>query len=443
MINIVRGSYFRAITRRVPLSGGRSGIIRYAANLPAALPRALALSEMPMSWWKQLAICVVLLAAGGFVALRFVPGTAEMLAGFGLQIGEPASGETASAAPGGQGGGARGGGEQGGVAVAPIATATINDRLQAIGTGRALRSVVVTPTTSGRLVELVARSGSRVAAGDVIARLDSETQEIAVDRARLARDDAGQRLQRIEALRASNTATQVQLTEAELAMRNAELALRDAELALERRSVVAPIAGIVGIPPVSEGNQITEQTELATIDDRSRILIDFWVPERFASMIEVGMPLTASSVARANETFQGDVSAVDNRIDADSRTMRVQAAVDNSSDTLRAGMSFQVVMRFPGDTYPAVDPLAIQWDTDGAFVWQLNDGAARRTPVRIVQRNTDSVLVAAELSPGGTVVTEGIHNVREGQVVRVLDERRPAPVPAASADQPPPARTGS
>ena len=64
---------------------------------------------------------------------------------------------------------------------------------------------------------------------------------------------------------------------------------------------------------------------------------------------------------------------------------------------LRAGMSFQVAMRFAGDTYPSVDPLSVQWGADGAFVWAIKDGKAKRTPVRIIQRNTESVLVEADL----------------------------------------------
>src|SRR5690606_26730130 len=121
------------------------------------------------------------------------------------------------------------------------------------------------------------------------------------------------------------TVTAVQLTEAELAVSNARLAVRDAELTLERRSILSPISGIVGIIPVSVGNHVTQQTEIATVDDRSRIVVDFWVPERFAGMIAVGQPVAAASVARPNDTFGGVVSAIDNRIDAKSRTLHVQA----------------------------------------------------------------------------------------------------------------------
>lgn len=387
-----------------------------------------------MAWWKQLAICIVLLLVAAGVAIRFVPGTSQALAALGIDVPAQLAAPQEDAAQTGQTPQRRGGGQGGGlVTVEAVETATINDRLQAIGTGRAIETVTVTPAVSGRLVEIAVRSGDRVAAQDVIARLDSEAEEIAVDRARLTLEDARARLGRIESLRQSNTATEVQLTEVQLAVRNAELALRDAELALERRSILAPIAGIVGILPVSPGNLVTEQTQITSIDDRSRILIDFWVPERFATMIEVGMPVAANTVARAGEAFEGTVAAIDNRIDAASRTLQVQAAVANDNDALRAGMSFQVEMRFPGDEYASVDPLAIQWDSQGSFVWQVQDGSAERVPVRIVQRNSDSVLVAGDLATDVSVVTEGIHNVREGARLNVAS-RDPAPIPTAETE---------
>ncbi len=373
-----------------------------------------------MSFWKQLiaSLVVVVLAVG--LWLRFFPGAPEMLESWGMEwavAAVPDRPEPQDATEQPRGGGF---GQPALVVASQIETATINDRLSAIGTGRATSSVSVTPFASGRLTELLVESGSRVEAGDPVARLDAEAEEIALDRARAALDDAEARAERIRALRSTNTATAVQLNEAELAVTNARLAVRDAELTLQRRTVVAPIPGIVGILPVSAGNYVTSQTEIATIDDRSRIVIDFWVPERFAGMIAVGDTVSAASIARPEDNFDGTVSAIDNRIDAQSRTLRIQASITNDDDMLRAGMSFQITMTFPGDSYPAVDPLAIQWGTDGAFVWLVEDGKARRAPVTIIQRNTDSVLVAGEFGEAGAVVTEGIHAVREGEEVRLV-----------------------
>jgi RND family efflux transporter MFP subunit len=390
-----------------------------------------------MSIWKQAALTLVLLVAAFFGWLRFYPDATGVLARFGIdgvpfapQAAAPAGGDRQAAGAGNRGGFGAGASA---VVAQPVLELTINDRLSAIGTGRAVRSVVVTPYDSGRLIDVLVESGSTVERGQAIARLDSEAEQIAYDRASVALRDAEARLERIKALRTSNTASAVQVTEAELDVENARLALRDAALSLERRSIEAPIGGVVGILPITAGNSVTTSTEIATIDDRSEILVDFWVPERFAGMVSVGSALTAASVARPGEVFEGTVSAVDNRVDSESRTLRIQARLQNESDRLRAGMAFQVTMRFPGDTFPAVDPLAVQWGSDGAYVWVVRGGRAERVPVRIVQRNTDSVLVDAPLSLQDTVVTEGLHIVREGAEVRIASRagEPPAAQPVA------------
>lgn len=396
-----------------------------------------------MSSWKQAALSLVVLLLAGVLWVRFFPGAHDILARRDLEWiseaiapagGETASGETASQSDSGQGGP---GAPQTAVVTSVVSTATINDSLTAIGTGRANRTVTVIPFSAGRIEAFEVSSGERVTAGDVIARLDSDAEQIAFARAEVALADARARLERINTLRASNTATEVQVTEAELAVRNAELALREAELELERRSIRAPIDGVIGILPINVGNYVTTDTEIATIDDRSEILVDFWVPERFSSMIEVGMPLTASLVSRPDRTFDGEISAIDNRVDAESRTLRVQARIENETDALRAGMAFRVSMDFPGDTFPAVDPLAVQWGADGAFVWAVRNGHAERTAVRIIQRNTESVLVDAALVSGDEVVIQGIHAVREGAPVMVARNGRSAPTQIA------PAQTGA
>lgn len=376
-----------------------------------------------MSVWKQIVVSLVVLIAAAAGWVVFFPGAQEVLARWGVEWAAPAAKENATKSAGG--GAGRGAIQPASVVTAPIVMATVNDRLQAIGTGRAQASVTVTPFASGRLTEITVRPGTRVEAGEVIARLDSDAEEIVLDRARVARDDAQAKVDRMKTLRTSNTATVVQLADAEVVLRNAELALRDAALALDRRTVKAPISGIVGILPVDAGNYVTTESAIATIEDRSTILVDFWVPERFATAVKVGAAVTASSIARPSAVFEGTVVAVDNRLDEASRTLQVRAGLPNADDALRAGMSFQISMRFEGDTYPSVSPLAIQWGTDGAFIWAIAEGRAKRMPVRIVQRNTENVLIEAPLTVGDVVVTEGVQNVREGSEILVA-QRRPA-----------------
>lgn len=308
------------------------------------------------------------------------------------------------------------------VVVKPVSQKLINDRLSAIGTGRALATVAVTPWSSGVMDKLYVSAGMHVNVGDPVAKLDSDNEEIAVERAKVEVDDAELAMARTVKLRASNTATEVQELSAKLALDKARLALRDAELAADRRTIRAPVSGIVGILPVDAGNYVTSDTTIARIDNRDHILIDVWVPERFAPLIKIGQKVKATSIARPGEEFVGRISAIDNMIDEQSRTLRIRAEVDNASGVLQSGMSFSVSLAFPGDPYPAVDPLAIQWNAEGAYVWRVKNGVVEHVRVGIVQRNADSVLVTGALQKGDLVVTKGVQNLQDKSTVDILPD---------------------
>ena len=314
------------------------------------------------------------------------------------------------------------------VITAPVTTGTVNDRLTAIGSGRAARSVSVTPLVSGQIVDLPASPGTLIKKGTVIALLDSESELLSLDKAKLTAEDLGTKAKRLEGLLVKRSISAVEVENARTALSSAELAVREAQLNLNRRTITSPIAGIVGIVSANIGDYVTNQTPIVTIDDRSTIIIEYFVPERFATAIAMGAAVEASSIARPNKIFTGKVVAVDNRIDVASRTLRIRAEVENENDKLRAGMAFQVIMRFGGDRFPSVNPLAIQWDSKGSYVWQIGeDGKAKRQNARIVQRNADAVLVEAQLNKGDIVVIEGVQNVRAGVKVSVAGKQRKKP----------------
>ncbi|MDW9972376.1 efflux RND transporter periplasmic adaptor subunit [Sinorhizobium meliloti] len=391
-----------------------------------------------MRFWNQLAISVVVLAVGGAAWVRLAPGAGETLAAIGVSqplidaLSGPQGGEGAR---GGSGDSERGQGRRSGFAEAPLVVvkpaerAVVNDRLNAIGNGEAIRSVTVTPTATGNLTEILVKSGDRITEGQVIARLDSDDQMIAAEQARLTRDSAREKVERYRNLSTARAVTAVEVRDSEIALQAAELALKTAELDLKRRDIVAPSKGVVGIITVNIGDYVTTSTPIAVVDDRSQILVDFWVPERFAGKISGDQPVTASAIAQPGRALQGVVHAIDNRLDPESRTLRVRARLENPDDMLRAGMSFSVTVAFDGDRYPTVDPLAIQWSSEGSFIWRVKGDKSERVPIKIIQRNPDKVLVDAELAEGDRVVTEGVQRLRDGGVVRIAGE------PAAEAEQ--------
>ncbi|WP_099864667.1 efflux RND transporter periplasmic adaptor subunit [Pararhizobium haloflavum] len=384
-----------------------------------------------MSAFKQSVSALVILGVAGFAWIKLDPNAVATLASYNIDhpmltaLAPSNASETPQEGAGSGGGPAAAGpGEARMVVVAPAGTAEVNDRLTAIGDGEAVNSVNVTPYVTGNLDEVLVQSGQRVEAGDVLARLASEEQTIAVERARLDLENMENTLQRRQTLRDSSAAaiSNVEVTEAELAVQTAQLELREAELNLSRRAITAPISGVIGIVSVNPGDYVTTDAEIVRIDDRSELLVDFWVPERFASMIEVGQPVSARAISNADRQYDGEIYAVDNRIDPESRTLWVRAAIPNEDDRLRAGMAFSVAMTFDGDTYPTVDPLSVQWSADGSFVWRIDGDRSERVPVRIVQRNSDSILVDADIEAGDRIITEGLMQLRDGATVMVANE---------------------
>lgn len=374
-----------------------------------------------MTAWKQFSLSFLLLAAGIAAAVAFVPGAAGLLRGAGvpetvvatLTPGNADNDEKQDVAANAAG---RRGRNVPLVVTEPVVGGILNDRLSAIGTGDAIRSVVVMPQAAGTIREILIKSGDHVSQGQVLARLDDDEQIIARGQAQVALKSASEKSQLYRNIKSS--VSRMEVFDADIAEQGAKLALQSAELALKRRDVTAPIDGIVGIVPVVIGDNVTTTTSIVTLDDRSEILVDYWVPERFANTVKVDQPVEATSVALPGRVFTGAVEAVDNRVDGASRTLRVRARIDNAADELRAGMSFNVGMRFAGDTYPSVDPLAVQWDGEGAHVWRVADGKSSKVRISIVQRNPDAVLVKGDLRDGDPVVIEGLQRVTEGGDVR-------------------------
>lgn len=399
---------------------------------------------------RQIFLSLIVVVVAAVLVVVFVPGARDTLARYGVVLPfgpeAPAAGQ-ASAPGGGQGGGqpgapaggqggGQGGGAQGGgggqgggrggpraavVVTAPVVMATIDDKLAAIGEGTALNSVTLVSPAAGTLESLAVAPGDHVDKGAVIGKLDDSAERIALQKAQLAQSDADATLKRTKDLATSSAVTPVQLAAAQLASDNAALAVASAQLDLDKRVIVSPIAGTVGLFQVNPGNSLTTQSVVTTVEDNSQLRINFYVPERYASSISLGMEVDAEAVALPGLQIKGKVTAVDNKVDAASRTLAVEARVANDDGRLKPGMSFSVSMRFAGESFPAVDPLAIQWSSTGSYVWRLNGSKVERVDVTIIQRNSDGVLVKGPLAAGDPVVTQGVQQLTAGMTVRLLD----------------------
>ncbi|MEO0617997.1 MAG: efflux RND transporter periplasmic adaptor subunit [Pseudomonadota bacterium] len=303
------------------------------------------------------------------------------------------------------------------VLAAPVDVARNDETITAVGTARALRSVMMFAKTSGTVVKMDARAGQAVKQGETLLTLERTQADLALKVAENARASAEVKLKRTARLARRRITAEAALEDAQTALRQAELAVEQARELVRDHQVVAPFSGIVGIPAIELGDRVTPQTELLSLDDRSQILVSFDVPEVFLSALTVGRPVTATTPALGDAVFAGKIRDVDSRIDTQSRTVRVRASFPNAGDRLRPGMSFVVSIRIEGDVFPSVPELALQWKGGESFVWAIRDGKAVRVVVRAVKRKNASVLIEGELRSDERVVVEGVQRLRDGRAV--------------------------
>lgn len=374
----------------------------------------------------QLILIGLMAAVAAPLSARFVPATQPWLDRAGVLQPMIDAGLVPPPAPAATSGGdtaRRSGGPGVPVYASELRQQPLRDVISSIGSARGVQSVELSFEVTGRLTAVRVAPGARVTAGDVIAELDAEAAQLHVSRAMLVLEDARTTVTRLDLLVQSGATTALQRQDAQLALRTAELSLQAAERDLADHRLTTPVTGYVGLIEPQVGDLITPGNAITRIEDRSSLIVDFRVPERAATMVTVGDPVQAIAISAPGKPIAGRIIAVDNRVDEASRTLRVQASIGNADDTLRAGMAFQMNLEFVGAEQPAVDPLAIQWGADGAYVWVVRAGKALRVPIRILQRNADAVIVEAEFAPGDMVVTQGVQALRPNADVAIAAAR--------------------
>lgn len=305
------------------------------------------------------------------------------------------------------------------VTLIDVKTERVNERVAAVGSGRARQQVTLTTRVAGVISEVLFDGGTKVEAGQPLVKLNSEAEAIAVETTEAQRSQAFDTVERYKQLNEA-ALSRVTRAEADTALKVADAALRRTREDLDRMTIKAPFSGITGLRHLEAGDYLAVGAPIATIDDRSTIVIEFTVPEAVAPSIKKDMPVRASLASRPGQVFDGKVLEVGSWIDQVSRTLTVRAEIPNQDLSLIPGSTFSVSVQLPGDEKPVVPGLAIQWDRKGAFVWRFkDDNTVERVDVAILARDGDRVFVEAALKADDKVVSEGGGLLRAGQAVKM------------------------
>jgi membrane fusion protein (multidrug efflux system) len=304
--------------------------------------------------------------------------------------------------------------------------------LEAIGSLRAVNGVQVANEIAGVVEAVAFESGQRVEAGDVLVRLDDETDQAALETRQAEARLALQQFERFRNLIEQDAVSQSEFDEARANYEAAEARVNEQQALLDKKTIRAPFSGVLGLRQVDLGQFIAVGTPIVGINMLDPIQVDFTLSERDFPRIEVGNRVEVEVAAYPGERFAGRVMALDSSVLPESRTFRVRARLDNGDLRLRPGMFANVhAFRDRVDRVVAVPRTAISYNTYGDFVFAVVDGESgpvvERRTVTTGRVRDGEVEIVDGLEAGTTVVETGLLRLRNGQRVRVVEESGGAP----------------
>ncbi|HXS72956.1 MAG TPA: efflux RND transporter periplasmic adaptor subunit [Rhodanobacteraceae bacterium] len=352
---------------------------------------------------------------------------------------------------------------------ATVSTATAEyqvwqPQLSAVGTLRAVRGADLALDVSGLVEAVNLKSGDDVKQGQVLLKLRD-----ADDEAKLASLQATAKLAALTANRSKQQLAVQAISRAQYDTDMANLksaqAQADAQTALvAKKTLRAPFSGRAGIITVNPGAYLNAGTTIVTVQQLDPLYVDFFVPQRELGRVHVGQKIDLSLDAFGNHPFTGQVSAINPKVDNDTRNVQIEATVPNHDGELTPGMFAKVAVD-AGATqrYLTLPQTAVVYNPYGETVYtvlkkadydkaQARSRAQGGEPVDngagkdkqqlpadalVVQQTFvvtggtrgDQVSIVKGLPEGAEVVTSGQLKLKNGAPIKVDNRVRPSSNP--------------
>jgi membrane fusion protein (multidrug efflux system) len=294
-----------------------------------------------------------------------------------------------------------------------VKSAPFAQTLSTVGTLRANEAVTLVSELSRRLVKIHVQEGSSVAAGDLLFKLDDS--DLAAE---LGEIEARLRLATINKERADNLMPTKAISKQEYEIATTDLNLllaqkntKDVQLA--KTEIRAPFAGRVGVRQVSEGAFVSPTTPLITLQDVSRIKVDFPLPERYSGEVKVGQKFTFT-VAGNGKVFEGVVTVLEPAIEASTRSLLVRGLCASPQGLLPGGFAEVALTLDELANGFMVPSEAIVPSPRGQGLYLIENGKAKLQPVEIGVRTSDEVQILRGVKEGDIVATTNLLRIRPG-----------------------------
>lgn len=280
----------------------------------------------------------------------------------------------------------------------------------------------------GRVIELLADKGDRVAAGDVLLRIDDRIWSTAHAQAEIELREAERDYRRWTELSRTGSVSASEFDAVRARHDRARVTLEEAQVHLEQCVVRSPADGIINRRMIEVGEHAAEGAAVfeLVVSDPVRLVID--VPERDIAVVSVGdsIPFTVSILG--GEEFAGEVKHIAEAASPVGNSYRVEATVPNPDRILRPGMLAEArLQRGLREDSIVVSLSAVLPRRGDHFVFVAQEDRAVRRLVRIERILGADAILASGLAVGDELILEGHRELIDGALIERVDSEQESP----------------
>lgn len=284
-----------------------------------------------------------------------------------------------------------------------------------------VQEVMISTETPGKVVRVLVSEGSFVKAGQVLAVIKADKQNVNVANAQAVYNTAMKEVERFENAYASGGVTLQQLDQVKLQLENAKNNLKSAQLTASDVNITASFAGIINKKMVEPGAYANPGQQLFEIVNVSTLKLKINVDEKNVSSMRIGQEVKVTSSVLPDVSFVGVVKFIAPKAD-NSLNFPVELEIkNNSNNDLKAGMYGTAVFNPEGNVSAFVVPrTAFVGNVSSNLVFVVKDGKAYKTTVVTGRNFGDYVEIISGLTEGDVVVTSGQINLDNETVVEII-----------------------
>ena len=305
------------------------------------------------------------------------------------------------------------------VKVLAMEPASLAQTLQVTGSVLANEEVELRSEISGRITALNFKEGANVGKGALLVKINDADLRATLKKLRVQESLALKEERRAKLLVDQNLLSVEEYDASVNKLESVRADVEKTESDIAKTEIRAPFSGTVGLRTVSNGSTVTPTTLIARVQQMDPVKVEFTVPERHAGSVRVGSPITFK-VAGLDQEFTGKVYAIEPKIDAATRTLRLRALAANPGRVLVPGAFAKVTLELARvENALSVPTSSVIPHIDGQMVYLLKNGKAVSQNVVPGVRSDSSVQIMEGIKPGDSVIVSGLLQLREGAPVKL------------------------